>query len=355
MEGLRGVAVFLVFLVHYSSLAESWLAPASTTFLVAAHLHNIGNAGVDLFFVLSGYLIYGMVLRKPVPFGSYLARRVQRIYPTFLVVLGIYLVLARFAPGARVFPPDWPGRVAYVTANLLLLPGMFAITPIITVAWSLSYEFFYYLVVPATIGLLAMRKWTPRARVALVAAVALGGFAVGWSHTGHIRLLMFVAGILLFELTTALPVRVGSVAGTLGFAGAIAAMVAVKVFGLSDAWQCLMLFVCFLVLCLDAFEGTGRTARILSAPALRAFGNVSYSYYLMHGLTLKIAFLVLAVVYPARHASAWPFWALIVPAFALTLVPSVGLFMLVEKPLSLSRARTARRADLALAAEPVNA
>ena len=65
MEGLRGLAVFLVFLVHYVTLAKPWLAPASFSTRVADGLHNIGNTGVDLFFVLSGYLIYGSLIRKP--------------------------------------------------------------------------------------------------------------------------------------------------------------------------------------------------------------------------------------------------------------------------------------------------
>ena len=57
MEGLRGFAVFLVFLVHYSTLITPWIAEGSFIRLLAAGLHSIGNAGVDLFFMLRGYLI----------------------------------------------------------------------------------------------------------------------------------------------------------------------------------------------------------------------------------------------------------------------------------------------------------
>jgi exopolysaccharide production protein ExoZ len=357
MEGLRGIAVFLVFLVHYSSLSQPWIPLSSSTALIASHLHNIGNAGVDLFFVLSGYLIYGTVLRKAVPFGQYLSRRVQRIYPTFLFVLAVYLVLAVLAPGERAFPSEWPARLLYVAENVLLLPGMFDIRPIVTVAWSLSYEFFYYLAVPTMIGALVLRRWTPRSRMALFVAIAVAGFVTGWSESGHIRLLMFVAGILLYELTaTPTPLRVTSSAGALALAGAIAAMVLVKVADLGDGAQTLMLFVCFLVLCLDAFNPAGRTARMLSAPLLRAYGNISYSYYLVHGLTLKIAFTMLGRVYPGEHATSWLFWILLVPAFVLTLIPSVGLFLLIEKPWSLtSRAKSPGALPrMVLPTEPAN-
>src|SRR5262244_2354960 len=68
MEGLRGFAVFLVFLVHYVTLIDPWIASASSLASFARALHSIGNAGVDLFFVLSGYLIYGSLISRYQPF-----------------------------------------------------------------------------------------------------------------------------------------------------------------------------------------------------------------------------------------------------------------------------------------------
>src|SRR5262245_58284250 len=79
MEGLRGVAVFMVFLVHFVAQCEPWLSPDSFTFDAAQSLRDVGHAGVDLFFVLSGYLIYGTLIKARKPFLPYLSRRVQRI------------------------------------------------------------------------------------------------------------------------------------------------------------------------------------------------------------------------------------------------------------------------------------
>ena len=73
MEGLRGFAVFLVFLVHYSSLAETYLLPGDTTWNIKNILSEIGDSGVDLFFVLSGFLIYGMLIQKEQNYYSYLS------------------------------------------------------------------------------------------------------------------------------------------------------------------------------------------------------------------------------------------------------------------------------------------
>ena len=107
MEGLRGFAVLLVFFVHYMALIEPWLgddaAWAETVSLVVA---DVGNAGVDLFFMLSGYLIYGSLLARPQPYGLFLRRRIERLYPTFLVVFLVILYLAKRAVWAELHHRD---------------------------------------------------------------------------------------------------------------------------------------------------------------------------------------------------------------------------------------------------------
>ena len=166
MEGIRGFAVFLVFLVHYMTLVKPWLLESSITFQIARHVQSIGNIGVDLFFVLSGYLIYGMLIKKHRPFGAYILRRIQRIYPTFTVVFIIYLILSVLFPSESKIPTEWKEGLVFVIQNYMLMPGLFDITAIITVAWSLSYEFFYYLLIPLLIASLFMRSWQAKYRIA---------------------------------------------------------------------------------------------------------------------------------------------------------------------------------------------
>src|SRR5207245_8763379 len=133
---------------------------------ISEFLGTIGNSGVDLFFVMSGYLFYAALIRREVGYFKFTSRRIGRIYPAFLAVFILYLALS------AIFPPQnkihggafLAGR--YILANLLLLPGILNIRPIISVAWSLSYEFFFYLTLPLVISLARMRQWKRNHRLA---------------------------------------------------------------------------------------------------------------------------------------------------------------------------------------------
>ena len=335
MEGIRGFAVFLVFVVHYVTLVQPWISTDSVTYTIAAQMRSIGNIGVDLFFVLSGYLIYGMLIKKDKPFGAYLFRRIQRIYPTFTSVFLVYLVLSAIFPSDSKIPSGWYGAV-FVLQNFLLLPGLFDVRPIITVAWSLSYEFFYYLLIPLLIAALKLRVWQPRDRI--VFFVVLSVVAFGYSAAyggGHIRLLMFVSGIILYEVSSG---RATTKLPPIGLPALVVAIVGVIVMNETDFvgwWKFLSLYVLFFLFCLDCFVSPGLASRMFSFTPMRWLGNMSYSYYLIHGLALKFVFLLFEKIYPAQQSNVMLFWWLLPLAFALTLIPSTLLFIWVEKPYSL--------------------
>jgi exopolysaccharide production protein ExoZ len=333
MEGLRGFAVFLVFLVHFFSLAEPWLPPDSMTYDIGHALWRIGNTGVDLFFVLSGYLIYGMLIAKPRPLVPYFRRRVERIYPTFLVVFAIYVTLSLAMPSSNRIPSDFGDAFVYLLQNLLMLPGMFDIEPLIKVAWSLSYEFFYYLAIPSLIVALRMRSWPRNSRLAFFTLIALGIFIYALNFNQYVRLMMFIAGILLFESptfrATGLFDRLGLIAPVVAFLG---------IFASSDGgglWRYIWLFFAYYLLCYAAFRESGLSYRIFTWAPLRWLGNMSYSYYLVHGLALNVAFVVLARLFPPSGHAPWMYWALMPPMFAFTLIPSAILFLTVERPYSI--------------------
>lgn len=356
MEGLRGFAVTLVFFVHYISQVEPWLASAPNVVRLARSLQVVGNSGVDLFFVLSGYLIYGTVLSREQPFLAFMRRRVRRIYPAFLAVFTLYLVLSLAVPSESKLPAGAGPALGFIVQNLLLLPGIFPLEPLITVAWSLSYEMFYYLVTPLAVAGLGMRRLSASRRLAIVALPAAAYVLLSLAGVLNgllVRLIMFIAGILLFEALNdlrwrplgpgaTLAILVGGLAGTL-----------IRIHGVVGSLLYIAFaFPAYFALCLACFGAPASwLPRAFSWTPLRWLGNMSYSYYLIHGLTLKAAFKVVAVILPATAGGAWVFWALLAPAFGLTLLTSAALFLAVEQPLSLapSAARAARRSAAAQA------
>jgi len=335
MEGLRGFAVFLVFLVHYVTLVEPWLNPNTWTSNTAEVLRRLGNAGVDLFFVLSGYLIYGTLIEKPRPFWQYFGRRIQRIYPTFLAVFAIYLMLSWIAPAFSKIPTERTEAIIYLIQNVLLLPGLFPIPPLITVAWSLSYEMFYYLVIPLLIVVLGLRSWPRLHRSLLFAAIGALLFIYSAVYGGPVRLAMFVAGILVYE---ALESKAGPALDLTGLAALAIGLIAVSVlkrYEVSGVSHFVILFVAYFLLCYSCFWGTGTASKVFCWTPLRWLGNMSYSYFLIHGLTLRIAYEGLASVRPPLAQDTWIFWLMLPPMFLLSLIPAGILFVTIEKPCSL--------------------
>jgi exopolysaccharide production protein ExoZ len=334
MEGIRGFAVFLVFLVHYVSLVGPYVDKDSSSYLVLFQLHNIGNIGVDLFFVLSGYLIYGMLIRKKRPFISYIARRIQRVYPVFSAVFVIYIILSLAFPEKSKIPisEDW---TVYLFQNFLLMPGIFNIEPMITVAWSLSYEFFYYLTIPLVIEILRMRSWAPKSRAIFILFASILLFIFFANYGGHIRLIMFLAGILLFDIIEGdLIPRIPSI-GLPSILVAVCSVVLLNQFDANGWWNYVFLYILFLLFLLECFTRMGFASRIFSALALRWLGSMSYSYYLLHGLALQFVFLVLGKVSVPSSEETYLVWFLLPLAFFFTLVPSIVMFVVIEKPFSL--------------------
>jgi exopolysaccharide production protein ExoZ len=339
MEGLRGLAVTLVFLVHYTTLARPWVAAQSLSGDFIEMLHSVGNTGVDLFFVLSGYLIYGTLIEKHKPFGRYFMRRLERIYPTFLVVTLLYLALSFAFPAESKLPKGTGASTLFVLQNLIFMPGLFTVTAINTVTWSLSYEMFYYLIIPALVPLLRLRNWSRDNRIYFFIAALFVLAILFWRYGGPARMMMFISGIVLYELVS----KGVSLKGENGLgllALGVGIMTVWVLHGKGVSLQVVLLCVffgygCFACFCV-ADNARGVTRSVFCWRPLRWLGNMSYSYYLIHGLTIKFFFMVLAKVFPPRADQALAIWALLPVAFAMTLIVSAVLFIAVEKPYSLT-------------------
>lgn len=337
IEGLRALATLLVFLVHYVSQIRPWLAADTATQWMSENLAAVGHSGVDLFFILSGFLIYGGLIETPVPFGRYLRRRLKRIYPTFTAVFMLYVAASWMVPSKSKLPAGPIDMAIYLVANFLLLPGMFPIRPMITVAWSLSYEMFLYLACPLLIIGLRLWWWPKRARVGLYLFLAVSVIAASPWIGSKTRLAMFLAGMILVDTFRSVGWRwltlVALVAVTTGLS---VAANGTHLERLAPACWTIGTWIAFFPLCYAAFQDDIRLAQALSWTPLRWFGNMSYSFFLLHGLALNCLFYFLE--WAAPPAGQWDamFWMLLPIAFVVALLPSAVLFLIIEKPLSLS-------------------
>jgi exopolysaccharide production protein ExoZ len=332
MEGLRGVAVGLVFLQHYcvQFLSAGGLHGATEAF--ASAFRNFGNYGVELFFVLSGFLIYGIVLRKQPGFLAFMLRRAQRLYPAFVAALLIAIGADLFRPVPKI-PSGFADAVVYIGANLAFLPGLFPIEPLFVVNWSLSYEWWFYVTCVGLVSVLSLGAANPRHRLLGIATVGL--CLVALSAAGvpgvPIRGLSFLSGLLLVEVNR---LHLRSVSAPLAVAAALAMFVICVGFAIPSWINAIVLAGGFYAVCSAAFHGQHFLARGLSFAGLRALGNASYSFYLVHGFAVVAAIQVLLRFFPTVDRNIL-FWVCLAPVFVAAFSVGAALFLTVEKPLSL--------------------
>ncbi|HEY0701340.1 MAG TPA: acyltransferase [Candidatus Acidoferrales bacterium] len=162
LDGLRGLAILLVLLYHYTSIPGGH---GSTQ--LAQQIFAIGWSGVDLFFILSGFLIGGILLdvrESPNYFKTFYARRFYRIVPLYYAWIGIFFALAIFWPAPEnrleIWPETWRALPLYALflQNSVKIHHAVLGTAWLGALWSLAVEEQFYLVVPLVIRFVSGRK-----------------------------------------------------------------------------------------------------------------------------------------------------------------------------------------------------
>lgn len=329
-DGLRGIAAVLVFSVHFISLLAPSVPAGTVTAYLVPLFDRIAHSGTDLFFIISGFLIYGMLLRRPRPMRKFLLRRFDRIYPPFAIMLAIYLSLSIAFPEVSRLPPGFGAICRDVLMNLLLLPGIIDMPPIITVSWSLSYLLVFYLAAPLLIEGLDLRSWSRSRRVILLAAMIFGWFLLGYFFGWHIRFVMFLTGMLVYEAGEAWPDGGSSALAATAGVSVVAVMLGLPETSLNPVFRFVAIsagYGCIVFCCLRAGS---LLSRMLRAPALVGFGRMSLSYFLTHGLALKIVGLIAASFLVTHPDQMW-FWALLLPAFGLSVALTKPFYLWIEQ------------------------
>ncbi|MBI3556739.1 MAG: acyltransferase [Deltaproteobacteria bacterium] len=301
LDGIRGVAVLLILQLHLLNIPE--------TNRLARALSSAGWIGVDLFFVLSGFLITGILVRsrsRPGYCSNFCARRALRMFPLyFAYLLAYYLFVirlglvkfdaARSAQAAHELPWLW----FYGTGILIAKTGGF-LTASLNHFWTLAVEEHFYLLWPALVFLCppARLKWLCVLGVGLVVGLRVVMLAWGCSPFGlHVltpfRMDGFLVGgglalLINHEQAHARLRTPARVVAWLCSAALLTGAVLNAGLNWGDAWMqsagyTLLAFgfagqiACVLL----ARPGT-LWARLFEHPALGSLGKYSYALYVLH-------------------------------------------------------------------------
>jgi peptidoglycan/LPS O-acetylase OafA/YrhL len=309
LDGLRGLAILLVILYHHTLMRQETLFDR-----VYVNLARLGWSGVDLFFVLSGFLITGILYDSKGSrhyFRNFYVRRTLRIFPLYYAVVFFSLI---------VLPRAWPAwgltqldRSAMEDRSqawywLYLQNFLFARDenlghPALAVSWSLAIEEQFYLVWPVVVSLLSRRHliWTCGALILTALSLRIWMVSAGVHPTtiyvlpfnrmdalatgALLALLVRGEGMgprLLFWARQLWPAALLLVLGIWYLDGPLdnrdATGPLMQAVGYSAlAW----LFGSLLVLALDP-QPRAFVPRVFTWPLLRAFGKYSYALYLFH-------------------------------------------------------------------------
>ena len=227
LDGLRGFAILAVVAFHAMFLDVGLLGgarPAPTD--VYPTLALLGWCGVDVFFVLSGFLITGILLRSkgaPGYFRNFYARRALRIFPLYYLVVGLLLFgLGRPATSGA----EKASYLLYYQNVRYALVGEGSFDAARLVTWSLAIEEQFYLVWPTVVWLCSRRALVGVCIAVVVGAIALRLWLLaGGLHTTHFltpcRLDTLAVGALLALLPPP-PRWLGVACAWLGVGGLLA-------------------------------------------------------------------------------------------------------------------------------------
>ena len=337
LTGIRFFAASLVFLAHVSNLPGA---------ACLATRYNLGNLGVSLFFVLSGFILtynYAGLLGQGVNLGNYsrfIWDRLAKIYPLYLLTL-LLAIPIEVAGHHREW--SWEALAMQVFLLQCILPvGQLDATNHLNVpGWSISCEMFFYLLAPLLIWLgFSAKRLAPVVVLGWLAAVILAVTAGIWGlqvsawpgRFAPARTAEFIAGVV-----TAVGYLKGRIPPSKDIRLCVVAGFCLMVLPIcfDTPFECLQLG--FLsapgaaLLIYGLAHGQGWPAQFLSHRWMLLLGASSFSFYLIHDLIIR----VLNGVFARLHISAntaLTATTMAVIVFVLIQIIAICLLKMVELP-----------------------
>ena len=338
---LRFFAALAVVAFHAWGVApDGFKVPEST---IAFALSHAGH-GVDLFFVISGFIIFYATYSAKLTPAEFLRRRVERIVPLYYFVTFAITILALALP-ATFGTPDW-----YTPRHILKSLAFIAFTdgemPVVYLGWSLEYEMYFYLVAAL---LMALTRDAWRNVVMVFSALAITGQIPGvGAALGNYA---FFTDPMILEFVLGVVVASAFVNRRVNWPMAISAACAISALLVMDPANRAIVYGVPSA-CLVAVAALVSRERInLSWPelALARLGDASYSIYLAQVQTVSMASTSIADLIPAI-----PPLLLVIVTSGIVVALGLLLNIAVERPLLrlCRRLGGARRSQAQLLARP---
>lgn len=322
-QALRAVAAFLVLFVHIDLLVR----PLG----LSEHDLRFGNIGVDLFFVLSGFVIVHSVMLRSQSAAEFAYNRIVRVVPLYWV-----LTLAVFAV-ALVEPTLLNSTIASgsdLAKSLAFIPYRKAnglVQPVLFVGWTLNYEMFFYLAFASALALTGRIAGL----AALFASTVLLVFvsAVQWTQP-NLLILRFFGDTIVIEFVLGMWIALLTRRG-IGWSTGFAVAMLVTAGGWLLASNIIVpegprwIFggvpAAAILIAALALERRGRA---LSNPIVQLLGASSYALYLSHPFVLQG---LGRLIEPINNA--WLAIPATIAAIATAQVVGVGIHLWIEKPM----------------------
>jgi peptidoglycan/LPS O-acetylase OafA/YrhL len=347
LDGLRGVAILAVICAHFGGGHSS--AHGVVQFL--SNFAETGWIGVDLFFVLSGFLITGILLdtadqKKRI--RNFYVRRTLRIFPLFY---GVLLGLLLLTPVLHLHWKTGHLLFFFFLTNMIpiLAPGLPPPSNGVFLVhlWSLAVEEQFYLLWPFIVWLMKDRDKLLRVSIGIIILALILRIVLVFESTNSFivyTILPTRADSLICGGVLALLVRTSSTLLTLvKWILPVSAMLVVSIFIIAGsgshatpivatAGYTIIAILCSCIV-YRSYQGVGLIAQISNQSWLRFFGRYSYGLYIYHGLLVT---LMLPLLYPTQrlvHSTSFGGILYTVIALGLSLALAMASYHFIEAPI----------------------